>query len=65
MNIVCNGEKRKIESENVGAALVELGYDEAIVATAVNGEFVPISARSQTPLVDNDRLEVLAPMAGG
>jgi len=65
MNIVCNGEKRDLKSENVAAALVELGYDDAVVATAVNGEFVPITARLRTPLVDNDRLEVLAPMAGG
>ena len=65
MNIVCNGVQREIKSENVAAALVELGYDDAVVATAVNGEFVPITARPQTPLVYDDRLEVLAPMAGG
>ena len=65
MNIICNGVRREIESKNVAAALVELGYDDAVVATAVNGEFVPTTVRPQTPLNDDDRLEVLAPMAGG
>jgi sulfur carrier protein len=45
--------------------LQDLGYGESIVATAVNGEFVPTGARPLTQLADGDRLEVLAPMQGG
>jgi sulfur carrier protein len=41
------------------------GYGEAIVATAVNGEFVPARARGEIHLRDGDRVEVLAPMQGG
>jgi sulfur carrier protein len=47
------------------AALQELGYAEAVVATAVNGEFVPVGARSNALLAEGDQLEVLAPMQGG
>jgi len=36
-----------------------------VVATAVNGEFVPATERRAARLADGDRLEVLAPMQGG
>lgn len=48
------------------AAMLRIcGYGEAIVATAVNGEFVPARARGEIHLRDGDRVEVLAPMQGG
>jgi sulfur carrier protein len=43
----------------------QFGYAEAVVATALNGEFVPKTARSATPLTEGDRIEVVAPMKGG
>ena len=64
MRILVNGSWREIAGSEVSAALTELGY-AGIVATALNGEFVPVSARLQTPLAEGDRLEVLAPMQGG
>ncbi len=36
-----------------------------MVATALNGEFVPAGSRPGAGLKDGDRLEVLAPMQGG
>jgi sulfur carrier protein len=42
-----------------------LGYGEAVVATALNGEFVPVSSRNEARLTEGDRLEILAPMQGG
>jgi len=42
-----------------------LGYGGAVVATAVNGEFVPTAARQTARLAEGDRVEVLAPMQGG
>lgn len=45
--------------------LQQLGYGDAVIATAVNGEFVALDARSSTRLTDGDRIEILAPMQGG
>jgi sulfur carrier protein len=52
-------------SAELAATLEELGYGGRIVSTAVNGEFVAADARSRCPLLDGDRVEVLAPMQGG
>jgi sulfur carrier protein len=65
MRILVNGASREIRAADLPGALEELGYGGAIVATAVNGEFVPAAARRTAPLADGDRLEVLAPMQGG
>jgi sulfur carrier protein len=65
MKILVNGAWRETAAADLSAALKELGYGEAVVATAVNGEFVPVSSRSQIPLAEGDRLEILAPMQGG
>lgn len=65
MRIEVNGEVREVTASTVAGALVELGWGEACVATALNGEFLPAAARSDTPLKVGDRLEVLAPMQGG
>jgi sulfur carrier protein len=45
--------------------LSTFGFKDAIVATALNGEFVPVGSRAGVQLKDGDRLEVLAPMQGG
>jgi sulfur carrier protein len=65
MKIIVNGDARDVAAASLAAALDELGFQNAIVATALNGEFVASSARSSTTLSDGDRVEVLAPMQGG
>ncbi|WP_322893255.1 MULTISPECIES: sulfur carrier protein ThiS [unclassified Yoonia] len=65
MRIEVNGEAREITGTTVAAALDDLGWHDARVATALNGQFVPKAARDATPLSAGDRLEVLAPMQGG
>jgi len=65
MRIRVNGAWRETSGATLVAALQELGYAEAVVATAVNGEFVPVAARSSALLAEGDQLEVLAPMQGG
>ncbi|NKC13826.1 MAG: sulfur carrier protein ThiS [Gammaproteobacteria bacterium] len=65
MKITLNGEPRTIDSDNLARALHELGYADAVVATALNGHFVAAPVRSETTLQDGDRLEVVAPMQGG
>jgi sulfur carrier protein len=65
MKILVNGAWRETGAVDLATALQELGYGEAVVATALNGEFVPAGLRPGARLTDGDRLEVLAPMQGG
>jgi sulfur carrier protein len=65
MKILVNGVWRDMGAADLAGALQELGYADAVVATALNGEFVPAGSRPAARLTDGDRLEVLAPMQGG
>lgn len=65
MRIFVNGAWRDTGAVNLAGALEELGYADAVVATALNGEFVPAGSRPQARLAEGDRLEILAPMQGG
>ena len=65
MKILVNGDSRETRALDVAEALVELGYGDSVVATALNGEFVPSGSRALTRLSDGDQLEILAPMQGG
>ena len=65
MKILVNGVWRDTGAAELASALKELGLGESVVATAVNGEFVPAGSRPAARLVDGDRLEILAPMQGG
>lgn len=65
MRIELNGEARDVREARLDAVLVEIGYGGATVATAVNGAFVPTTARGARMLAEGDRLEVLAPRQGG
>ncbi|WP_332701637.1 sulfur carrier protein ThiS [Devosia sp.] len=65
MRILLNGTEQRLATNRLDEALEALGYKGAIVATAVNGRFVPTARRAATPLADGDHLEVLAPMQGG
>ena len=65
MKIVVNGAVHETAAVELSGVLGELGLGDAVVSTAVNGEFVAASVRARTPLTDGDRVEVLAPMQGG
>ncbi len=65
MKLVVNGVERELEAATIAAALKALEYEGAVVATALNGEFVPAKAREATPVKDGDRIEILAPRQGG
>jgi sulfur carrier protein len=65
VRILVNGDWRETVATELASVLAELGYGDAMVATAVNGDFVATGARSHTSLADGDRIEVLAPMQGG
>ena len=63
--LTVNGEPREIAAGNLAEALVALDFAEAVVATAVNGEFVPKRKRAETPLAEGDAIEIVAPRQGG
>ncbi|WP_417767753.1 sulfur carrier protein ThiS [Stappia sp.] len=65
MAITVNGAPLDIAPGSLAALLDALDYGDAIVATAVNGDFVPAEDRAATDVRDGDRVEILAPMQGG
>ena len=65
MKIQVNGNTHETDAKSVEEALEAFGFGGAKVATALNGEFVPVTLRASTMLEEGDRLEVLAPMQGG
>lgn len=65
MQIDVNGVTFTVLARSLAEVLIELGFDGAALATAVNGIFVPAAARAGTVLQNGDRIEVLAPMQGG
>jgi sulfur carrier protein len=65
VNLQVNGEWREVRAGDLAAALEELGFADAVLATAVNGTFVAAGARAAAALAEGDQLEILAPMQGG
>lgn len=64
MNITLNGTARQTAAATLADLLTEQGFG-AKVATARNGDFVPVTLRATTPVTEGDRIEVVAPMQGG
>ncbi|MCX8997251.1 sulfur carrier protein ThiS [Rhizobiaceae bacterium BDR2-2] len=65
MRVILNGDPHETAAAALDALLAEIDLADAVVATAVNGEFVAAEERPQTTLQPGDQIEVLAPMQGG
>ena len=65
MQILLNGERITTDANNLDELCATLGLADAKVATAVNGSFVPTTARERTPLSEADEIEIVAPRQGG
>jgi sulfur carrier protein len=66
MKIIVNGDAHEVPpAASLAGALDQLGFGGAVVATALNGEFIASGERSTIALSEGDRVEVLAPMQGG
>jgi sulfur carrier protein len=65
MNIQLNGKPQTTAASTLAQLLDETGFGSATIATAVNGNFVPLVLRDTLELGDGDQIEVLAPMQGG
>ncbi|GAB4228314.1 MAG: sulfur carrier protein ThiS [Methyloligellaceae bacterium] len=65
MRIIVNGERKETAARTLEELCAALGFSDAKIATALNGDFVPQSARNTCRLCDNDRVEIVAPREGG
>ena len=65
MHILLNGETRACAASDLAALIDELGLGAARVATALDGDFVPVRARGATPLRPGCAVEIVGPMQGG
>lgn len=68
MTVLVNGQPAEVDpGQTVAGLLATLGHPPGGpgIAVALNGEVVPRSAWSTTPLDDHDRLEVLGASQGG
>jgi sulfur carrier protein len=65
LRIIVNGEAIETQARTLAELIARLGHAEATVATARNGDFVPKSARAETRLESNDKIEIVAPRQGG
>ena len=65
ISIHVNGEATETKAGSLTDLVAELGFPEAAVATALNGEFVARHARAATQLKQGDQVEIVAPRQGG
>jgi sulfur carrier protein len=65
VSIEVNGRNRRTGSRTLAELVTEDGLAELRVATALNGAFVPASARRTTQINDGDRIEIVSPRQGG
>lgn len=65
MFLIVNGERVETQATRVDALLAELEYEGTHLAVAVNYDVVPRARWAETPLNDNDAVEILTPRQGG
>lgn len=65
MQIILNGQKIETQQTSLDALLIEQGYADMSVATAINDNFVPQHERTSITLHSDCVVEVVAPMQGG
>jgi sulfur carrier protein len=65
MSLVVNGRTKLSRAGTLAELISELGYGDAKIATARNGEFVPRSDRTSTRLAPGDKIEIVSPRQGG
>ncbi|MCI0467699.1 MAG: sulfur carrier protein ThiS [Beijerinckiaceae bacterium] len=65
MRIHVNGKTLEVSSATLAALLAELDYDDRVVATALNQNFVRRSDRGAANLKEGDSVEIAVPRQGG
>lgn len=65
ISLIVNGEARESRAATLAELLAGEDFGAVRVATAVNGTFVPATARGTTRLNDGDRIEIVSARQGG
>jgi sulfur carrier protein len=65
LQILLNGEAYATDAKTLDELCARLGFAEAKIATAVNGNFVAAVARPGIELAPSDEIEIVAPRQGG
>jgi sulfur carrier protein len=65
LKIIVNGDAATTGAATLAELVDELGFKDARVATAVNGDFVAERARTAARLSAGDRIEIVSPRQGG
>ncbi len=65
MRIIVNGTEHDVTASTLAEAIRQLDYGDAVLATALNGRFVPAAVHPATKLTDGDEIEIVAQRQGG
>jgi sulfur carrier protein len=65
LTVAVNGVPRDVAAGSVADLVAALGLAGKRIAVERNGEIVPRSRYTQTPLVQGDRLEIVGAVGGG
>ena len=65
LQILLNGEPFTTDARDLALLCAALGFADARIATAVNGNFVAAPSRAATALAEADEIEIVAPRQGG
>lgn len=65
IEVLVNGEARRLAGGSLADVLLQLGYGDGKVATALNGDFVPERMRGATEVASGDRIEIVSARQGG
>ncbi len=60
-----NGNPIESNAKTLAELCQNLDYQDAKIATALNGEFIAKDLRKNTPLQERDAVEIVAPRQGG
>jgi len=65
LRITINGEVTPTNARTIDELRAVLGHWLDKIATARNGNFVPVMQRAKTPISENDSIEIVTPRQGG
>jgi sulfur carrier protein len=65
MKIIVNGAEQKTDAQTIAELIQKLGYEGDYFAVARNLHAVPRALYAETPVNENDEIEILMPMQGG
>ncbi len=65
MNLIINGDERRLAAQTLSALIEELGMKSDRVAIELNREIVHKEQWARTQLKDGDRLEIVHFVGGG